>query len=232
MRRTSAGGRHGHRAAALSLAGRLVALGTALLAATAILVGGFAAIYPKLATPPTAPAPAIIVLGAGVENDGTLDPQSLSRIETGVELYRAGLAPRLHLTGGNIDDGPPIAEAMRLFALAHGVPEAAISVETNSKSTLQNALFSAQMLDGIPAGAILVTSAYHLPRAWASFRRAGAVDPVLVPAHGPDTRPPRDRAASLARETLAWWFNLARVGLWHVATLAGVPESIRTDLLR
>jgi uncharacterized SAM-binding protein YcdF (DUF218 family) len=208
-------------------------LGAALLAATAILVGGFAAIYPKRAAPPpTAPAPAIIVLGAGVEDDGALDPQSLSRIETGVELYRAGLAPRLHLTGGNIDDGPPIAEAMRLFALAHGVPEAAISVETNSKSTLQNALFSAQLLDGIPAGAILVTSAYHLPRAWASFRWAGAVDQVLVPARGPDARPLRARAASLARETLAWWFNLARVGLWHVATLAGVPESIRTDLLR
>jgi hypothetical protein len=58
------------------------------------------------------------------------------------------------------------------------------------------------------------------------------VDPVLRPAPGRDTRPLRDRAASLARETLAWWFNLARVGLWHVATPAGVPESIRTDLLR
>jgi uncharacterized SAM-binding protein YcdF (DUF218 family) len=172
------------------------------------------------------------VLGAGVEDDGALDPQSLSRIETGVELYRAGLAPRLHLTGGNIDDGPPIAEAMRLFALAHGVPGGRDQRRDQLEIDAAERAVLGTDARRHPAGAILVTSAYHLPRAWASFRWAGAVDPVLVPAHGPDTRPLRARAASLARETLAWWFNLARVGLWHVATLAGIPESIRTDLLR
>src|SRR5260370_7247985 len=66
------------------------------------------------------------------------------------------------------------AEAARSVLEDWGVPESAILVETRSKNTAENGSFSRDLLAsrGIHR-ALLVTSAYHMPRAVAAFRKAG-----------------------------------------------------------
>src|SRR5205085_6891262 len=66
------------------------------------------------------------------------------------------------------------AEAARTVLEEWGVPESAILVETRSKNTAENGAFSRDVLAtrGIQR-VLLVTSAYHMPRAVAAFRRAG-----------------------------------------------------------
>ena len=60
------------------------------------------------------------------------------RVEHMVYLFRQGFAPVLVLSGGGSGGGPE-AEIMRPAALACGVPEAALLVETRSRDTLSNA---------------------------------------------------------------------------------------------
>jgi uncharacterized SAM-binding protein YcdF (DUF218 family) len=81
-----------------------------------------------------------------------------------------------------------------------GVPSQAILVEDRSLDTHQNALFSFQLLSarGI-RNILLVTSAAHMPRAAAAFRKVGF---AVVPA-------PADFITGWAALDLplAWWPN-------------------------
>jgi uncharacterized SAM-binding protein YcdF (DUF218 family) len=66
------------------------------------------------------------------------------------------------------------SEEMRRFLIAYDVPGDAISVETRSTSTRENALFAKPLLDRMPPGrVVLLTSDYHMYRAARCFRRAG-----------------------------------------------------------
>jgi uncharacterized SAM-binding protein YcdF (DUF218 family) len=79
----------------------------------------------------------------------------------------------LLLSGGGA--GPEAeAEIMRRMALARGVPEAALLVETESRDTAGNARQSARLL-GARGGhsVLLVSDRVHLPRATLLFRLAG-----------------------------------------------------------
>jgi uncharacterized SAM-binding protein YcdF (DUF218 family) len=95
------------------------------------------------------------------------------RVECGVRLYREGVAPVLVLSGGG--NGPePEAELMRGMALAHGVPQAALLIEANSRDTVGNARETALLLraHGLRT-VVLVSDRAHLLRAAPLFRLAG-----------------------------------------------------------
>ena len=62
---------------------------------------------------------------------------------------------------------------MRDFMIAHGVPASVITVETTSKSTRENALFTKQALQNTPGRLVLLTSDFHTFRAYRAFRKAG-----------------------------------------------------------
>jgi uncharacterized SAM-binding protein YcdF (DUF218 family) len=112
-------------------------------------------------------ADAIVVLGCGARS------RLARRVERGVGLYRADVAPLLVLTGGG--RGPePEAAAMRRLALAAAVPEAALLIEPHSRNTWENARESARLLRlrGLRR-VVLVSDRVHLPRAALLFRRAG-----------------------------------------------------------
>ena len=127
--------------------------------------------------------------------DNHLGRETIGRVHAGVRLYDAGLAPRIHFTGGSPDDGRPGAgEQMRALAIAEGVPPAAATAESLSESTLQNALFSRAVLGAEADGpVILVSDGFHLARAWLTFRWAG-YGPVALAAASP-VRRPVDRGA-------------------------------------
>ena len=94
----------------------------------------------------------------------------------GLELLRAGRAPRLVFMGGRMpwSAGPQTeGEALRRAAIAEGVPAAAISVTDEVRNTADEARAVARVLPANARHITLVTSAYHMPRAARLFRQAG-----------------------------------------------------------
>jgi len=207
--------------------GRILKWGVAgyLLTLAAVFLWTF--LWPLDRDPPQGDV--IICLGAGSDSDGSLGQGSRDRAETCAALYHAGAAPQVLFTGGPNTPGAPSAAAG--MATHSGVPEAAILLEESAQSTLQNALFSLDMLEG-DARLILVTEAFHLPRSHASFRLMGARDLALYPAGAVAlTEDGRPAYRKLLREVAAIWFNLARYSAWRLGGLIGVPEDARIDWL-
>jgi uncharacterized SAM-binding protein YcdF (DUF218 family) len=84
------------------------------------------------------PADAIVVMGAA-QYDGRPSQLFAARLDHAVDLYRAGLAPRLIVTGGKAEgDRTTEAASARAYAVAHGVPAGAILAEDKSRTTLES----------------------------------------------------------------------------------------------
>ena len=80
-------------------------------------------------------------------------------------------------TGGEgelLGSGQSEADRARLFFDSQGVPPQRMHYESASRTTYENAILSAQ-LPGVDPQApwLLITSAWHMPRALATFRHAG-----------------------------------------------------------
>ena len=109
------------------------------------------------------PQTVAIVFGAGLQHDGSPSPVLQDRVKTGAELYFSGKAQILLLTGDNrfIDYNEP--GAMRAYALQLGVPEEAIVLDYAGRRTYDSCYRAKHIFEVDQA--ILVTQAYHLPRA-------------------------------------------------------------------
>jgi uncharacterized SAM-binding protein YcdF (DUF218 family) len=84
------------------------------------------------------PADAIVILGAA-QYDGAPSPVFEARIRHAVDLYQAGIAPILIVTGGKEPgDRTTEAAAARAWAEAHGVPASAILAEDQGRTTLES----------------------------------------------------------------------------------------------
>ena len=117
---------------------------------------------------------AIVVLGAAIRADGTPGPALIRRLDHGIEMFRQGRARALLLTGGAVVAGPAEAWLMADLARGAGVPDEALVIEDRSKSTLENARFSAAiMAERGWRRALLVSDGHHLPRALLAFRASG-----------------------------------------------------------
>lgn len=113
------------------------------------------------------PSDVIIVLGSGLRRDGRPGDALLRRSVWGARLYADGLADSVICTGG-IGNGQSRSEASacREVLIREGVPEEAIVIEEQSKSTEENAIYArALMLDNDWASAVLVTDGFHMLRA-------------------------------------------------------------------
>jgi len=137
--------------------------------------------HPPMAVHEVPQAEAIVVLGGGVSpaGHGELYPNLESgadRVWHAARLFHASKAPLVLLTGGS-DPKHSVtseAEAMRRFMVALGVPEQVILLEQQSRNTTQNAEYSAEILAEQGVNRILlVTSAYHMPRAKGLFQAPG-----------------------------------------------------------
>ena len=111
------------------------------------------------------PADAIVVMGAA-QYDGRPSPVFAARLEHAVELYRAGVAPRLIVTGGKQEgDRTTEAASARAYAIAHGVPHDAILVEDKSRTTLESIRGVRALLhDQGLADAVFVSDRPHMLR--------------------------------------------------------------------
>ncbi len=120
---------------------------------------------------------AIVVLGGGVESDGSLPTVARTRVERAVELLREGIAPRMILSGrcGLLADEPAVTEAAAMAAAAEelGIPAEALHLEEESRDTLGNAFFVRErfLVPKAWRSIRVVTSDFHLSRAAWVFRK-------------------------------------------------------------
>ncbi|MGA9718276.1 MAG: YdcF family protein, partial [Acidobacteriaceae bacterium] len=107
-----------------------------------------------------------IVLGYPAKSDGTPRPEMRERVLEGVREYRAGVAPRLILTGGAARNHYVEAHVMAELAEAQGVPASAVIEEGQAKDTIQNAYYSVEIMRAHGwHSADVVSSPSHLRRA-------------------------------------------------------------------
>lgn len=133
--------------------------------------------------PSRGPPDGIIVLG------GAINPQisaargaaalneAAERITATVTLARRYPNARIIFSGGNnallFDGGVEAVIAVNEFE-ALGIARNRITAEEQSRNTIENAVFSRLIAQPKPGERwLLVTSAYHMPRAMAAFRAAG-----------------------------------------------------------
>jgi uncharacterized SAM-binding protein YcdF (DUF218 family) len=149
--------------------------------------------FPPRAIQSVPAAPAMVVLGGAMTaiDADHLHPglnAAADRVWEAARLYHAGKAPLLLLSGGS-DPAvslTPESAAMRQLLRDLGVPETAMIEETRSRTTRENARYSAGLLkeQGIRR-ILLVTSALHMHRARACFEREDLeVEPAATDYEG------------------------------------------------
>jgi uncharacterized SAM-binding protein YcdF (DUF218 family) len=108
----------------------------------------------------------ILVLGNPAKADGSIAPLARSRVLEGIRQYRAGVAPRLLMTGGAVQNRFVEAQVMLQFARSQGVPASALFAEGQSQNTIQNAYYSYKIMQAHDwSSALVVSSPSHLRRA-------------------------------------------------------------------
>lgn len=127
----------------------------------------------------TPPQPVAIVFGAGYWPSGRLSDALADRMDTAVALYEAGKVGKLLLTGDNrfADYNEPAR--MAEYAQARGVPSEHLVLDYAGRRTYDSC-YRAGAIFGVEQ-AVLVTQAFHLPRALFTCERLG-LDAVGVVA--------------------------------------------------
>ena len=143
-----------------------------------LTTGGWLAVAAALARHGTRLPPAggrhdaIIVAGARLDERDELSPAFRRRVYLGVALWRQGAAPILVTTGGPTGSGPAGATVAARAAVDLGVPADSVIPEDRSRSTWENALFAARIVQGSGgADVVVVTDTYHAFRCERVFRR-------------------------------------------------------------
>ncbi len=147
------------------------------------LVRGLEERYPPLLQ--VEPAPAIVLLTGG--EVPRMPPRLYDEINSAgdrilytARIFKQGAAPRIVITGGNLDfirtSASSQAEASgHLLRELFGIDSSRILLETKARNTWENGLYTRRLLDSLhlPLDIILVTSAMHMPRAVKIFRKLG-----------------------------------------------------------
>ncbi|MDP4026177.1 YdcF family protein [Methylobacterium sp. NEAU 140] len=171
---------------------RRTGLGLAGFGAVGLAVGGLSPLsemvllpleqrFPQY--PADGPAPAgIVVLGGGIESGLSEARDQVIVNEAGERpIYFADLArrfpgARLVFSGGSgfVGGGVSEADIVSRHADVLGLPRSRLILENRSRNTHENAAFSAALVKPKPGERwLLVTSAWHMPRAMGCFREAG-----------------------------------------------------------
>ena len=99
---------------------------------------------------------------------------AVTRSDTAAELYRAGRAPFVIVSGAALDGGIPEARVMANTLIRSGVPENAIILEEESLTTRENGIYTHDIMKTLDfEHALLVTSALHMPRSMGVFEQLG-----------------------------------------------------------
>ena len=178
---------------------------------------------PRLYSAENAPkARVAIVFGAGLRRDGTPTPVLQDRVTAAAKLYHAGKVVKLLMSGDNrfVEYNEP--GAMHDFALKLGVPEEDIVLDYAGRRTYDTCYRAIHIFE--VDSAVLVTQAFHLPRAIFTCGQLGLDAPGVTADQRAYTR-----LASLAwfiRELPATLVALFDVWVTHPLPVLGDPEPI------
>jgi SanA protein len=112
----------------------------------------------------SAPAERVaVVFGAGLQRDGSASAVLWDRVATAAALYQSGKVSKLLLSGDNRFLNYNEPQAMYEVAVQLGVPAEALVMDYAGRSTYDTC-YRAHAIFGL-SRAVLVTQAFHLPRA-------------------------------------------------------------------
>lgn len=178
---------------------------------------------PRTVTVTSAPKERVaIVFGAGLWRDGSPTPVLRDRVTTAARLYFSGKVEKLLMSGDNRFANYNEPGAMRAYALELGVPEKDIVLDFAGRRTYDTC-YRARDIFGV-RDAILVTQAFHLPRAIFTCNALG-ISATGVPA---DLRSYRQRSLFYwnLREIPATLVALWELYVAHPMPVLGNPEPI------
>jgi uncharacterized SAM-binding protein YcdF (DUF218 family) len=139
---------------------------------------------------------AVVLTGVTIQKkpyDRVFFHKGADRATQTLQLYKKGLVSKILITGGKpgiIDYGVAESEILKDFFVMAGVPATNVITEVKAKNTYENAKFTAEILNKIAFGkkVLLVTSAFHMNRSVACFKKAGLnfdIFPVDYYTHDP-----------------------------------------------
>ena len=127
----------------------------------------------------------IVILAGGLVGDPTLPIQlqishhSMARLIEGIRLHRLLPGSKIVLTGGIGFGGPAQATTLSRMAEELGVAKSDMVLEVESRDTKDHPFYIQHLVQDEPF--ILVTSAFHMPRAMKLFMKRG-LSPIPAPA--------------------------------------------------
>jgi vancomycin permeability regulator SanA len=113
----------------------------------------------------------ILVLGCLVHSDGEPSDMLHDRLQRGVELYKAGAAPKLLMSGDHGRTDYNEVAAMKQYAIDAGIPSEDVFMDHAGFSTYES-IYRAKEIFGADK-IIIVTQQYHLYRALYAARAMG-----------------------------------------------------------
>jgi vancomycin permeability regulator SanA len=116
-------------------------------------------------------ADCVIVLGARVYENGSLSAVLQDRVDYAIALYQADKADKLLFTGDHGQTEYDEVNAMMAYALDKGIPESDIFLDHAGFSTYESMYRARDVF--LASDVIIVTQAFHLPRAVYTARRLG-----------------------------------------------------------
>jgi SanA protein len=171
----------------------------------------------------TPPMPVAIVFGAGYWPSGRLSSALADRMETAIALYEAGVVNKLLLTGDNrfVDYNEPAV--MAEYALNRGVPRDDLVLDYAGRRTYDSC-YRAKAIFGVTR-AVLVTQAFHLPRALYTCHRLGLESVGVVADRRSYIRSAWYQLRELFALTRAW----LDVNLFRPTPVLGDPIPVNWD---
>lgn len=122
----------------------------------------------------------IIVLGAGLKDDGTPNFMLKDRLDRAIQLYEAGVSDRLLMTGDHGQENYDEVNAMKKYAVDAGVPAERVFMDHAGFSTYESMYRAAEIFE--VKSAVVVTQRYHMYRALYTARQRG-IEAYGVPAN-------------------------------------------------
>src|ERR1035437_3879319 len=182
--------RAGRAKHAVRIVQRILTVG--VVAAFALRIASATAVLIWSSRDEARPAHAIVVLGAA-QYAGKPSPVLRARLDHALDLWNRHLASLLILTGGTgAGDTTSEAAVGRNYARKHGVPDSAILVENEGRTTSESMRAVAGMLEvrGLQT-ALLVSDPFHMLRLRILARRFGFI-PYTSPTQTSPISPNRE----------------------------------------
>lgn len=184
----------------------LVLVGLGAFAVTWVQLAGRGRTYDVADVPA---APVALVLGAGVKADGTPSDYLAARLGTAAELYGAGKVRVVLVSGDHGREEYDEVASMTAWLVDHGVPAEKVVADHAGFDTYDSCERATRIF-GVDE-AIVVTQAFHLPRALFLCRQAG-IRAVGVEAATPGGRPAVNRTREVPASLKAAWDALSDPG--------------------